>query len=60
MERVAASLPHAQTVLVPGAAHGVGGPCIAGIAAALLDRPLEKVSTACVKPVHTDFDAPIR
>jgi pimeloyl-ACP methyl ester carboxylesterase len=49
--RLSATLPHAQTVLVPGAGHDVGSPCIAGIVAAFLDRPLVKVDTACVKPV---------
>jgi len=51
MARLSATLPHAQTVMVPGAGHGVGGPCISGIVAAFLDRPLVKVDTACVKPV---------
>jgi pimeloyl-ACP methyl ester carboxylesterase len=49
--RLSATLPHAQTVMVPGAGHGVDGACIAGIMAAFLDRPFEKVDTACVKPV---------
>ncbi len=54
-------LTNAQSVVVPGAGHDVGGPCTDTILAAFLAHPLEKVDTACVKPIVSHFDpAPVK
>jgi pimeloyl-ACP methyl ester carboxylesterase len=52
MAEVAATLTHAQSVVVPGEAHAIGGPCVAGIVAAFLETPLAKVDAGCVKPLR--------
>jgi pimeloyl-ACP methyl ester carboxylesterase len=58
MEKARAKLSHAQTVVVQGAGHDVGGRCGDEIIAGFLDHPLEKVDTRCVKPIVTIFDKP--
>ena len=58
MEKARAKLPHAQTVVVQGAGHDVGGRCGDEIIAGFLDHPLQKVDTRCVKPIVTILDKP--
>ncbi len=58
MEAAKAKLKNAQSVIVPGAGHDVGGKCADAIVASFLEHPLAKVDTRCVKPIMTHFEAP--
>jgi pimeloyl-ACP methyl ester carboxylesterase len=58
IEKAKARLKNAQTVIVPGAGHDVGGKCADEIVAAFLEHPLAKVDAGCVKPVVTRFEGP--
>ena len=49
-EAVAAHLPNSLHIVVPGAGHGVGGPCIQGIQARFIDTAtVDGLDTSCVE-----------
>jgi pimeloyl-ACP methyl ester carboxylesterase len=53
---VAAALPHAQSVVVLGGGHTVGGtPCIDGVIARFIEKPFAPVDASCIRPIATPF-----
>ena len=49
-EAVAAGLPNSLHIVVPGAGHGVGGPCIAGIERQFVESgSVEGLDTSCIE-----------
>ncbi len=49
-------MSHAQTIVVPGGAHGMGGyGCLPSIEARFLAAPLAPVDASCVVPAKTKF-----
>ena len=53
---VAAALPHAQSVVVLGGGHTVGGtPCIDGVIARFIEKPFAPVDVSCIRPIATPF-----
>jgi hypothetical protein len=55
-DRVRATLPRAQSVVVPGEGHGVAQTgCVPSLVARFLDAPDAPLDTSCITPAKTHF-----
>jgi pimeloyl-ACP methyl ester carboxylesterase len=55
MESMHATLPNAQTVLVPGGGHGVSEGCVPALFAQFLESPRSPLIASCVRTAQTTF-----